>query len=141
MVKIVAVVSGTTSNMEKFSTSLEKLDIPHIYCTDHVLHLTAKNNYLVSWYNREVAGVLNYAEDINLDEIVELSTTAKAPSLVDYFLRSNQAMADLKQKKTRMQYYMGNKEVGLVVEVVTCWWSTLSMYERLAYIKQALQAM
>ena len=64
---IVAVVSDTTSNMNKFGTLLEKLDIPHIYCTDHVLQLTAKNAYLDSWYNETVAAgvATNDAEDLN----------------------------------------------------------------------------
>ena len=45
---IVSVMSDTTSNMKKFGTLLEKLDIPHIYCTDHVLQITANNSYIDS---------------------------------------------------------------------------------------------
>ena len=40
---IVAVVSNTAISMNKFGTLLEKLDIPQIYCTYHVLQITAKN--------------------------------------------------------------------------------------------------
>ena len=45
MVNISAVVSDTTGNMNKFGKMLEDLNIPHIYCTDHVLQLTAKIAY------------------------------------------------------------------------------------------------
>ena len=113
--------------MRKSFTLLEKLDIPHIYFLDHVLQLTTKNDYLVSWYNRAVSGVANDAEDINLDEVVELFTMAKVQSLMEYFLRSNQELDNLKEQQIRMKYYMGNKEVGVVVNVVTHWWSNFSM--------------
>ena len=75
---IVAVVSDTTSNMNKFGTWLEKLDISHIYCKDHVLQITANNSYLDSWYNRAFSGVANDADDPNMDEVVEPFTMAKA---------------------------------------------------------------
>jgi hypothetical protein len=41
---IIAVVSDTTGNMNKFGMKLQELvSIPHIYyCTDHVIQLTAK---------------------------------------------------------------------------------------------------
>ena len=120
-------MSNTTRNMRKSFTLLEKLDIPHIYCPDHVLQLTTKNDYLASWYNRSVPGVANDAEDTNLDEVVELFTMANVQSLMEYLLRSNQELGNLKEQQTRMQYYMGNKEVGALVNVVTHWWSTFSM--------------
>ena len=63
-------VYDTTSNMNKFGTLLEKLDIRHIYCTDHVLHHRYNNDYLDIWYNEAAYGVANYAEDINMDEVV-----------------------------------------------------------------------
>ena len=56
--------------MNKFGTLLEKLDIRHIYCTDHVLHHRYNNDYLDIWYNEAAYGVANYAEDINMDEVV-----------------------------------------------------------------------
>jgi hypothetical protein len=48
---IVAVVSDTTGNMNKFGMKLQELNIPHIYCTDHVIQLTAKKAYLDKFYN------------------------------------------------------------------------------------------
>ena len=70
-------VSNITSNMNNFGTLLEKLYIPHIYCTDNMLHLTYNNDCLDSCYNRVVSGVANDADDINMDEVVELHTMAK----------------------------------------------------------------
>jgi hypothetical protein len=66
---------------------------------------------------------------------------AKAQSLVEFFSRSNQALASLKQQQTSMQSYNGKIAIGVVVNVVTRWWSTFSMCERLVYLKQALRAM
>ena len=45
---ITAVVSDTTGNMNKFGELLEEMDISHIYCTDHVLQLTAKKAFYES---------------------------------------------------------------------------------------------
>ena len=98
-------MSNTTSNMNKFGTFLEKLDIPYIYCTDHVLQLTDKNSYLDSCYNEAFSGVENDSEDLNLDEFMELSTMAKLQSLVGYFSRSNQVLDNLIQQQARIQSY------------------------------------
>jgi hypothetical protein len=70
------------SNLKSQQSTRNKtrLDIPHIYCTDHVLQLMAKNAYLDSWYNGAAVGVANYADDLDLDEVMELSTMAKARS-------------------------------------------------------------
>ena len=74
-----------------------------------MLQLTAKNAYLASWYNRAVSGVENYAEDLNLDEVVKLYTMEKCIAFVEYFSRSNQALDSLKQQQTSMQSYLVNK--------------------------------
>ena len=42
-----------------------------------MLYLVPNNYYLDSWYSGAVAGIANDAEGINLDEVVELSTTVK----------------------------------------------------------------
>ena len=80
---IVAVVSNTAISMNKFGTLLEKLDIPHIYCTDYVLQIIENNSYLYSWCNGAVSVVSNDAEDLYMDEVVELSTIAKVRSFVE----------------------------------------------------------
>jgi hypothetical protein len=118
------------------------LNIPHIYCIDHVLQLTAKNAYLDSWFKVAVVGDASLAPTANLalDEVVELSTMAKARLLVQYFSRSNQALASLKKQQVAMQSYNRKVPVGVVVDVVTRWWSTFSMCERLLVLKQALQS-
>ena len=88
-------VYSTTKNMNEFGTLLEKLDTPHMYCMDNVLHITAKNDHLDSWYNGAFSGVTNDAEDINMDEVVERSTMEKVRSLVEYFSWSNQELDNL----------------------------------------------
>ena len=132
--EIVAVMSNTTSNMNKFGTLLEKLDIPYIYCTDHVLQLTDKNSYLDSCYNEAFSGVENDSEDLNLDEFMELSTMAKLQSLVGYFSRSNQVLDNLIQQQARIQSYSSCWRFHLlVVNFLSVWEAGLSKTSLTSY--------
>jgi hypothetical protein len=141
-VKIVACVTDTTGNMSKFGRRLEEMGVSHIFCADHVLQLTAKKAYLDSWFNAGTNGVtLNDAEMLDLEEVHDLDTMKKARRLVEHFSKSTQQLEKLLKQQKNMDTYHGKQAVGMVVDVVTRWWSTYSMCERLIYLQPALAAM
>ncbi len=141
-VNIVACVTDTTGNMSKFGRLLEGMGVSHIFCADHVLQLTAKKAYLDSWFNAGTNEVtLNDAEMLALDEVHDLDTMKKARRLVEHFSKSNQQLAKLIEQQKNMDTYNGKQAVGVVIDVVTRWWSTYSMCERLIYLQAALAAM
>ncbi len=141
-VNIVACVTDTTGNMSKFGRLLEGMGVSHIFCADHVLQLTAKKAYLDSWFNAGTNEVtLNDAEMLALDEVDDLDTMKKARRLVEHFSKSNQQVAKLIQQQKNMDTYNGKKAVGVVIDVVTRWWSTYSMCECLIHLQPALAAM
>jgi hypothetical protein len=89
---IIAVVSDTTGNMNKFGMKLEEQNITHIYCTNHVIQLTAKKAYLDKFYNIVHGAGNDDDEDLPPNSLeAEISTMAKARTLVEFFLRSNQS--------------------------------------------------
>jgi hypothetical protein len=61
--------------------------------------------------------------------------------LVEHFSKSNQQFEKLKEQQRIMESYNGEKAVGMVVEVFTCWRSTYSICHRLIYLQPALAAM
>jgi hypothetical protein len=61
----------------------------------------------------------------------EISIMAKAQTLVEEALKKEQAA---------MNHYIDKAHVGVIVNVVTCWWSTWSMCNRLLHLKNALKA-
>jgi hypothetical protein len=141
-VNIVACVTDTTGNMSKFGRLLEEMGVSHIFCADHVLQLTAKKAYLDSWFNAATNEVtLDDAEMLVLDEVQDLDTMKKARRLVEHFSKSNQQLAKLIEQQKNMDTYNGKQAVGVVIDVVTRWWSTYSMCERLIYLQAALAAM
>ena len=141
-VNIVACVTDTTGNMSKFGRLLEEMGVSHIFCADHVLQLTTKKAYLDSWFNAETNKVtLNDAEMLALDEVHDLDTMKKARRLVEHFSKSNQQLAKLIAQQKNMDTYTGKQAVGVVVDVVTRWWSTYSMCTRLIHLQPALAAM
>jgi hypothetical protein len=145
---IVAVVSDTTGNMNKFGMKLQEQNIPHIYCTDHVIQLTAKKAYMDEFYNIAHGGAAGNDNDDDEDLPpahnnlqAEISTMAKARTLVEFFSRSNQSTEALKKQQAAMNHYSDKVPVGVIVDVVTRWWSTWSMCNRLLHLKNALQAL
>lgn len=137
---IIAVVSDTTSNMNKFGMMLELLKVPHMYCTDHQLQLTAKKAYKDEMY-RGIAGLNNNNADVLEVGVGDLETMKKTRALVEYFSRSNQKLADLKNQQEIMPNVYLRAPVGVIVDVVTRWWSTYAMCDRLLYLKPALLSM
>jgi hypothetical protein len=74
---IIAVVSDTTGNMNKFGMKLQVLSILHIYCTDHVIQLTVKKAYLDKFYNIVPGGNVGMGDDDG-NFAADISTMAKA---------------------------------------------------------------
>jgi hypothetical protein len=48
----------------------------------------------------------------------------KARHLVEHFGKSNQQLAKLIKQQKNMDTYNGKQVVGVVIDVVTQWWST-----------------
>ena len=122
--KIVAVVSDTTGNMNLFGTMLEELGIPHIYCTDHLLHLIARK----AFYSKKNSYCNSY-------EVMK-----KVRELIKHFHGSpkNTAMLKDAQKSLSNIYCVGGKRpVQCILDVVTRWWSTYNAVERVLYLKKA----
>ncbi len=84
---------------------------------------------------------MNDAEMLALDEVHDLDTMKKARHLVEHFSKSNQQLAKLIAQQKNMDTYTGKQAVGVVADVVTRWWSTYSMCERLIHLQPALAAM
>jgi hypothetical protein len=85
-VNIVAIVNDTTSNQNKFGMLMKSRHLlDNVYCTDHVLQLSAK-----------IAYTENGADVLPL---------MKCRELVKYFKQSSQATAVLKAKQRNMNQY------------------------------------
>ena len=98
------------------------MNIHHIYCADHVLHLTCK----ICYEKEEIFGDA-------------YSSIEKARKLVSYFNKSTQALEKLKTSQELL--VKNNSPKGIVNDVVTRWWSTYDMIERLLVLKPAINYM
>jgi hypothetical protein len=83
--------------MNKFAMKLQELNILHIYCTSCVIQLTAKKAYLGEFCNIVPGGNDGNLLSNNLE--AEISTLAKARTLVDFFSRSTQSTEALKKQQ------------------------------------------
>ena len=92
--KIVAVVSDTTSNMNKFGELLEERNLPHIYCTDHVLQLSAKLAFEDKNFKRAEQSVYVYQQTENVENRSCL-VMKKSRRIVEIFSCSTQNMDKL----------------------------------------------
>jgi hypothetical protein len=128
--------------MNKFGMKLEEQNIPHIYCTDHVIQLTAKKAYLYEFYNVAHGAGNDDNKDLPPNNLeAEISTMAKARTLVEFFSRSNQSTEALKKQQAAMNHNSDKVPVGVIVDVVMRWWSIWSMCNRLLHLKNALRAL
>lgn len=121
---ISAVVTDTTGNMNLFGQMLEDLKIPHIYCTDHVLHLSARK----AFYLKNTASCNSY------------QVMKKVKDLVKHFHLSPKNTDELcKAQKSLKEIYCrdGKKPVRVIMDVVTRWWSTYDSVERVIYLRKA----
>ena len=121
--KITTIVTDTTSNMDKFGMIMrDDNSFDHIYCTDHVLQLSAK---------------LAYME--NEDDVQPL---VKLRNLVKFFNKSSQATELLKKQQQHMtDVYDSRFPKVMLQDVVTRWWSMYTMVERAMELKSAIQSM
>jgi len=124
-VKIFACTTDTTANMNSFGMKLEKMGVAHIYCSDHVLHLTCKLCYTKS----EKTFGIPYATSMQ-----------KAKAVVTFFHKSTQATEKLKKKQDALESCKGEPK-GVVDDVVTRWWSTFDMISRLLELRPAIDIM
>ena len=65
----------------------------------------------------------------------------KCRSLVEVFTTSTQKMDKLLNIQSSMNVYNGKVPVKVIQDVVTHWWSTYTMLDRLVYLKQAITAL
>jgi hypothetical protein len=122
--KIFAVTTDTTSNMNKFGGKLKEMGVCHVYCTDHVLQLTCK---------------LLYEKKEDLDEALGpdfAGSVTKARALVSFFNQSTQALEKLKKAQSTVK--PGCNPLGMITDVVTRWWSTHDMVQRLIELKTSV---
>jgi hypothetical protein len=133
---IISVTTDTTGNMDKFGRLLEKQQIHHIYCTDHVPNLTAKKAYNDSSQD---------SNDLDLDDddhIVEDSMTMeKTHALVKLYSKSTQKKDELIAKQKSMDTYKKKTAVKVIVDVITRWWSTYQTVDHILYLKPAFQSL
>jgi hypothetical protein len=102
--------------------------------------LTAKKAYLNEFYNIVLGG--NDGNDGNDDGnlAAEISTMATAQTLVKFFSRSTQERTEaLKKQQAAMNHYADKAPVGVIIDVVTPWWSAWSMCNMLLHLKNALR--
>ena len=139
---VLSCVSDTTSSVNKFGIYLIDLGIEHVYCTDHVIQLTAvlafdDKQYRLSEDDSEV-------DNLRLEDLLDkdFSVLKKARALVRYLKKSTINMEKLRRLQRSMETAGNNKrELQLVNDVVTRWWATLDMIERLLRLKPAILAL
>jgi hypothetical protein len=145
---IFSVTYDTTGNMNKFGRKLsEEHNVHHIYCTDHVIQLTACLGYDDKKYKdadieqlgADEDGWLRIVDHPNF-QIDDFHTLAKARELVNFFSHSTMATNRLKHVQATdpaCQELYGDNYIPLkvVTDVVTRWWSTYSMIDRLLWLQ------
>jgi hypothetical protein len=131
-IKILAMTTDTDATMNALlGMKLEQMGIAHVYCTDHVLHLTAKVCYGDnSKHSADTFGPF-------------YESVKRGQSLVNYIHSSSQATDILKKTQERMLTVEAYREqkVPVVVkqDVVTRWWSTCDMFKRLSHLGPAIK--
>jgi len=150
------IVTDTEAKMNLAGQMLnEQHGIPHLYCLDHLLQMVA-----VVAYDANILAVVDDKElqnemittapttDIQTGDggqehpaipgkVVSTDLLKKVRRLVGYFNKSTQARANLRtiqkeQEKTK------TRQVDIIQDVVTRWWSTLAMLDRLFHLRESL---
>ena len=112
--------------MNAFGKLMEdKLGIQSVYCIDHLFHNIAKLAF----------------DDINIDKDEKLMK--RCWDLCAKFTSSSQLLSALKdiQKNNETLYPGLKRALGVVQDVITRWWSTFNMIQRLRKLKPALHVM
>jgi hypothetical protein len=124
---IFSVTSDTTGNMNKLGRKLsEEHNVHHIYCTDHVIQLTARLGYDDKKYKdadieqlgADEDGWLRIVDHPNF-QIDDFHTLAKARELVNFFSHSTMATNRLKHVQATdpacQELYYGDNYIPLRV--------------------------
>jgi len=125
-VNIFSTTTDTTGNMNSFGMRMEKLGIHHLYCTDHVMDLSAKL-VIRSKKNHRL-------EEAVGEELVE--SIDKARAHVKHLNKSPKGLAKLKSLQTERKI-----PLGVIVDIITRWWSTLSMMDRMLALRPVINQM
>ena len=123
--QLFAVTTDTASPMNKFGFMLEEMKTFHVYCTDHLLHLTCKLCY-------------------DLDDTIGpryAAAVTKARALVSYFNSSTQAAEKLRNTQMELHGKKESETLKVVADVVTRWWATHAMITRLILLKPSINRM
>ena len=129
--KLFAATTDTTANMNKFGVLLEDRGVSHLYCTDHVLQLTAKLCYEKKNKN-----------NVGLSDVIGQTFTialTKARKIVSFINKSSQAKTKL--LKIQIVFDPNRVAVTVITDVVTRWWSTFLMLQRLLRLRQGITMM
>ena len=121
---VIAVVSDSAANMVSFGRMIESAQIPHVCCTDHIIQLTAK---------------LAFGDDVYGDS--PLSPMSKVRGLVGHFTGSTQAMEALKSQQGKMDGFKDSAPLVVFQDVVTRWWATWRMLDRVIHLKPVLNSL
>jgi len=125
-----AAVTDSTSNMNAFGRTNKGWHAKHLrhhYCVDHVFQLTA------------IIAFSGNANLDNYDEHTSVGCLKKAPNLVSHINSSgnaNEKLANCQQKINP-----GGVNYKLLQDVVTRWWSTFTLVERVIKLEAPLKLM
>jgi hypothetical protein len=149
------VTTDTEATMNKFGTLLEKeSDTDHGYCTDHGLNSTASVAYKYKLLDDNDEEDKASEETVNMGDAtikVGKGILAKCRKMGHLFKASTQKaqrleavqnlLATTEDSILLVEHYVGEKPKDLIQDVITRWWSTYDMIERLLYLRQALSFM
>lgn len=136
--QIVSITTDTEATMNKTGRLIiahaknnHNVELNHVGCIDHILQVTTKL--------AQLDPPLAEGEDHGL----EASTLLKARALVGTFNSSTQLMNYLKELQDSFNKVEGSSDrvLGLIQDVVTRWWSTFTMCERLLRLRTHIDAM
>jgi hypothetical protein len=149
------VTTDTEAKMNRFGTLLEKENnTDHGYCTDHGFNSTATVAYKFKLLGD------NNEEDMTSEETIDVADAtikvgkgilAQCQKIVHLFKASTQKQQRLEEvqkllakttdSNVLVEEYVGEMPKDLIQDVITHWWSTYNMVERLLYLKPALDYM
>jgi len=144
------VVTDTEAKMSKAGQLLSQHHgIEHIYCLDHLLQIVAVMAYDADILSNSQNVEDNDSSDTSAadspqgqdrtrnDKVVSISVLKKVRRLVRYFKKSPQGQQQLRQIQKTVEKTK-DRQVDVIQDVATRWWSTLSMLDRLFHIRESL---
>ena len=148
------VTTDTEAKMNRFGQLLEeKNNVDHSYCTDHSVNSTA----IIAYDHKLYA---NSREKNEKEQTIQLTggsvfnvgkgLLGKIRKLVHFISASPQANGELKKAQSELAdlnndyqvpKYKDVKAKTVIQDVVTRWWSTYDMVERIVYLREAIEKM